>query len=139
MRAVSCKVSITNSGLTRSRQSQVSLQQILRPVRPQGLHLAPPHTACARGLKGANPKSGEVPQKIIRIYLRYGPDGEKVINKIDRVSKPGRRVYRSTSELQKKLVLGGLGVAVMSTSKGILSDRECRKENVGGEVICSIW
>jgi len=84
-------------------------------------------------------ESGEVPQKIIRIYLRYGPDGEKVINKIDRVSKPGRRVYRSTSELQKKLVLGGLGVAVMSTSKGILSDRECRKENVGGEVICSIW
>ena len=84
-------------------------------------------------------EAGEVPQKILRIYLRYGPDGEKVINTIDRVSKPGRRVYRNIGELQKNRVLGGLGVAVMSTSRGILSDRECRKENVGGEVICSIW
>jgi len=84
-------------------------------------------------------EAGEVPQKILRVYLRYGPDGEKVINTIDRVSKPGRRVYRNIGELQKNLVLGGLGVAVMSTSRGILSDRECRKENVGGEVICSIW
>ncbi|HUS58042.1 MAG TPA: 30S ribosomal protein S8 [Planctomycetota bacterium] len=84
-------------------------------------------------------ESGEVPHKILRIYLRYGPDGEKVINTIERVSKPGRRVYRDSAGLRKNLVLGGLGVAVLSTSRGILSDRECRKENVGGEVICSIW
>jgi len=84
-------------------------------------------------------ESGEGPQKIIRVYLRYGPDGEKIINSIKRVSSPGRRVYRKTAELDKNKVLGGLGVAIVSTSKGILSDRECKKENLGGEVICTVW
>ena len=84
-------------------------------------------------------ESGEGPEKIIRVYLRYGPDGEKVINYIQRVSRSGRRVYRSTAELQKQKVLGGLGIAVLTTSRGVFSDRECRKENLGGEVICHIW
>lgn len=84
-------------------------------------------------------ESGEGIEKIIRVYLRYGPDGEKVINHIERVSRPGRRVYRKSSDLLKQRVLGGLGVAILSTSRGILSDRECRKDNLGGEVICHIW
>ena len=84
-------------------------------------------------------ESGEGTQRIIRVYLRYGPDGEKVINHIERVSRPGRRVYRKSVELQKQKVLGGLGVAILSTSKGIFSDRECRKDNLGGEVICHVW
>jgi len=84
-------------------------------------------------------ESGEPPRKILRIYLRYGPDGEKVINTIERVSKPGRRVYRGSGELQKQQVLGGLGIAIVSTNKGILSDRECKKENLGGEVLCRVW
>lgn len=84
-------------------------------------------------------ESGEGTEKIIRVYLRYGPDGEKVINHLERVSRPGRRVYRKSVDLQKQKVLGGLGVAILSTSKGIFSDRECRKENLGGEVICHVW
>jgi small subunit ribosomal protein S8 len=84
-------------------------------------------------------EAGEPPHKMLRVYLRYGPDGEKVINSIQRVSKPGRRVYRRAGDLDKQRVLGGLGVAILSTPKGVLSDRECKKENVGGEVLCAIW
>jgi len=84
-------------------------------------------------------EAGEGPQRILRIYLRYGPDGEKVINEIRRISSPGRRVYRKAVDMEKQQVLGGLGVAILSTSKGVLSDRECRKDNIGGEVICNVW
>ena len=84
-------------------------------------------------------EAGEGAHRILRIYLRYGPDGERVINVIKRVSKPGCRVYRRSSDLERNRVLGGLGIAVLSTPRGILSDRECKKENVGGEVLCNIW
>ena len=73
----------------------------------------------------------------VRAYLKYSRLGESVIQEIKRVSKPGLRVYRSVSEL--KPVLRGIGIAVVSTPRGVLSDRECRKQNVGGEVLCSIW
>ncbi len=73
----------------------------------------------------------------IRIYLKYGPEGELVIRRIRRVSKPSRRIYRQCKELRP--VLNGLGIYVGSTPQGILSDRECRKHNVGGEVLCEIW
>ena len=76
-------------------------------------------------------------QGIIRIQLKYGQTGERVISGLKRISKPGMRVYSSKDEIPK--VLNGLGVAIMSTSKGILTDREARKENVGGEVICYVW
>lgn len=75
------------------------------------------------------------PQNTLRVYLRYGPDGEKVINTIERVSKPGRRVY-SGKEIRR--VLDGFGVAILSTSKGVMSDRKCRKENIGGELLCRV-
>ncbi|MDK2564923.1 30S ribosomal protein S8 [Romboutsia sedimentorum] len=76
-------------------------------------------------------------QGIIRIQLKYGQVGERVITGLKRISKPGMRVYAANHEVPK--VLNGLGISVISTSKGILTDRQARKENVGGEVICYVW
>ncbi len=78
-------------------------------------------------------------RRVLFIYLKYGEGGEQAINRIERVSKSSRRVYRPVEELRSHPVLDGLGVAVISTSRGILSDRECLKQNVGGEVLCSVW
>jgi small subunit ribosomal protein S8 len=78
----------------------------------------------------------EQPVAQIRIELKYGPNGERVIQTIKRVSKPGRRLYAGSREL--KPVLGGLGIRIISTSKGVISDREARRDNVGGEVICEV-
>ncbi len=75
-------------------------------------------------------------QGMIRVYLKYGPDKKPVISKLIRVSKPGRRIYVKTKEIPK--VMGGLGIAILTTSKGILTDKEARKLNVGGEVICYV-
>ncbi|KUG04154.1 ssu ribosomal protein s8p (s15ae) [hydrocarbon metagenome] len=76
-------------------------------------------------------------QGIIRVYLKYGPNKEKVITGIKRISKPGLRVYVKKDEIPK--VLGGLGTAVISTSKGLMTDKSARKTGLGGEVICYIW
>jgi small subunit ribosomal protein S8 len=73
----------------------------------------------------------------IRIYLKYDADGEPVISSIGRVSKPGRRLYSSVDRIPK--VLNGLGISVVSTSKGVFSDREARAAGVGGEVLCEVW
>ena len=76
-------------------------------------------------------------QGIIRIQLKYGHSGERVISGLKRISKPGMRVYAAKQEIPR--VLNGLGISVISTSKGILTDKQARKENVGGEVICYVW
>lgn len=76
-------------------------------------------------------------QGMIRIYLKYGPDRERVITGLKRISKPGLRVYVKKDEVPK--VLGGLGTAVVSTSKGLMTDKKARKEGLGGEVVCYIW
>lgn len=76
-------------------------------------------------------------QGIIRIQLKYGQAGERVITGLKRISKPGMRVYAAKEEVPR--VLNGLGISVVSTSKGILTDKQARKENVGGEVICYVW
>ena len=76
-------------------------------------------------------------QGILRVQLKYGKDNEKIITGLKRISKPGIRVYVKSDEIPR--VLGGLGIAVLSTSKGIITDKEARKEGVGGEVICYIW
>ncbi|HUS40203.1 MAG: 30S ribosomal protein S8 [Pirellulales bacterium] len=73
----------------------------------------------------------------IRIDLKYGPNGERAIRHIQRVSKPGRRVYNRATDL--KPILNGLGISVISTSRGVISDREARQRNLGGEVLCQIW
>ena len=76
-------------------------------------------------------------QGIIRIQLKYGQTGERVISGLKRISKPGMRVYAYKHEVPR--VLNGLGISIISTSKGILTDKQARKENVGGEVICYVW
>ena len=76
-------------------------------------------------------------QGIIRIQLKYGQTGERVISGLKRISKPGMRVYAAKDEVPK--VLNGLGISIISTSKGILTDKQARKEGVGGEVICYVW
>ena len=76
-------------------------------------------------------------QGIIRVQLKYTNDKERVITGIKRISKPGLRVYVKNSEIPK--VLGGLGIAILSTSKGVATDRKAREEGTGGEVICYVW
>lgn len=76
-------------------------------------------------------------QGVIRITLKYGPNKERVISGLKRVSKPGLRFYASVDELPR--VLKGLGIAIVSTSKGIMTDKEARKQHVGGEVLAYIW
>ncbi|WP_062349838.1 30S ribosomal protein S8 [Bacillus kwashiorkori] len=76
-------------------------------------------------------------QGVLRIFLKYGPNNERVITGLKRISKPGLRVYAKANEVPK--VLNGLGIAIVSTSKGVLSDKEARSQNVGGEVLAYIW
>ena len=75
--------------------------------------------------------------KMIEITLKYGPNGEKVIQGLKRISKPGLRIYANAEQLPK--VLNGLGIAIVSTSKGIVTDKNARKLNVGGEVLAYVW
>ena len=77
------------------------------------------------------------PRDVLRVNLKYGPNGEKVINKIDRHSKPGRRVHANVKNIPE--VLDGLGVAIMSTNKGVLSSREAKEQNVGGEILALVY
>ena len=74
---------------------------------------------------------------LLRIYLKYGPEGERVIRKIERASRPGLRLYRRCDQLAP--VLDGLGISVLSTSKGIMSDRQARAQRLGGELLCTVW
>jgi small subunit ribosomal protein S8 len=76
-------------------------------------------------------------QGVLRVYLKYGPGQERVITGLRRVSKPGRRLYVSAAKVPS--VLGGMGVAILSTPRGVLTDRESRKAQVGGEVLCYVW
>ena len=76
-------------------------------------------------------------QGILRVYLRYGPGNERVLRGIVRTSKPGLRVYTGAHKLPR--VLSGLGIAILSTSQGVMTDREARRQGVGGEVLCHVW
>lgn len=77
------------------------------------------------------------PVKALRLNLKYGPNGERIIQEIKRISKPGCRVYRKSRDLP--VVLQGMGISVVSTSHGIMSNREAKSKGVGGEVLCSVW
>ncbi len=77
------------------------------------------------------------PQDVLRVNLKYGPNGERVIQQLQRVSKPGRRRYTSIDGIPE--VLDGLGISVLSTNQGVLSNREALQKRVGGEVLCSVW
>ncbi|GAB6877310.1 30S ribosomal protein S8 [Thermaerobacter litoralis] len=76
-------------------------------------------------------------QGVIRIFLKYGPGKKRVIQGLKRISRPGRRIYARKDQIPR--VLGGLGIAVLSTSRGIMTDKQARAEGVGGEVLCYIW
>lgn len=77
------------------------------------------------------------PVQILRVYLRYSQDGAPAIRRLARVSKPGRRIYRGADDIEP--VLNGLGVSIISTSRGLLTDRQAREQRVGGEVLCELW
>ena len=76
-------------------------------------------------------------QGVIRVFLKYGSKREPVITQIKRISKPGLRVYHGSGKVRR--VQNGMGVAIVSTSRGLMVDRECRQQNVGGEVLCEVW
>jgi len=76
-------------------------------------------------------------QGLIRVHLKYGPDGEDVLTHLKRASKPSRRVYQKADDIEP--VLGGLGVGIYTTNRGVLSDRQARRLHVGGELLCIIW
>ena len=76
-------------------------------------------------------------QGVLRVYLKYGPDGEKITNHLVRISKPSVRVYVGKEEIPR--VKGGLGIAILSTNQGIMTDHQCRRNGVGGEILCEIW
>lgn len=82
-------------------------------------------------------QKGETARPVIRLFLKYGPGGERVITGIERVSRPGRRVYANRSEVPA--VLGGLGVNILTTSRGVMTGRAAQKLGVGGEVLCNVW
>ncbi len=88
------------------------------------------------GYIGSYKVSEENKKKVLRINLRYGHDGRSVITTIDRVSKPGRRVYVDAGEIPR--IMGGMGVAVLTTSQGLMTGKKARKTGLGGEVLCSI-
>jgi len=81
--------------------------------------------------------SGDGPRAALDVELRYGPEGEEIIRSIQRMSRPGCRRYRTVDDLPQ--VLDGLGIAILTTNKGVLSDRQCREQNVGGEVLCTVY
>jgi small subunit ribosomal protein S8 len=82
-------------------------------------------------------KSGRQSRQVIRVFLKYGPHGEKVMTGLERISRPGRRVYLGAEDVPT--VLGGLGTNILTTSRGVMTGRAARKAGVGGEVLCNVW
>jgi small subunit ribosomal protein S8 len=122
------------------------LTRIRNAVRVERPHITMPLSKVKRGLAEVLKREGYIwdwteeagePASQLKLELKYGPNGERVIRHIKRVSTPGRRVYSRASDL--KPVLNGLGIKVLSTSRGVISDREARQRNLGGEVLCELW
>jgi small subunit ribosomal protein S8 len=90
-----------------------------------------------QGFRIVEENAGGVARPVIRISLKYGPHGERVISGIERISRPGRRVYFGRDEVPR--VLGGLGTSILTTSRGVMSGREAVKAGVGGELLCNVW
>lgn len=124
------------------------LTRIRNAVRIERPIVEMPHSKVKRGVAEVLKREGYIwdwreedaegtPGKQLCIDLKYGPNGERVIRHIKRVSKPGRRVYSRANGL--KPILNGLGISIISTSRGVVSDREARQKNLGGEVLCELW
>ncbi len=122
------------------------LTRIRNAVRVERPSVDMPTSKVKRGLAEVLKREGYIwdwkevdgePMPQLRIELKYGPNGERVIRHLKRVSKPGGRVYRGAARL--KPILNGLGISILSTSRGVISDREARQRNLGGEVLCELW
>lgn len=122
------------------------LTRIRNAVRVERQHVDVPTSKVKRGLADVLKREGFIwdwqevdgqPVKQLRLELKYGPSGEHVIQHVKRISTPGRRVYRRAVEMRP--ILGGMGICVISTSGGVISDREARQKNIGGEVLCEIY
>jgi small subunit ribosomal protein S8 len=122
------------------------LTRIRNAVRVERPHVDIPLSKVKRGLAEVLKREGYIwdweemadkPHSHLRVHLKYGPNGERIIRRIRRVSKPGRRIYKGSDGL--KPVLGGLGISILSTSRGVISDREARQRRLGGEVLCEVW
>jgi small subunit ribosomal protein S8 len=122
------------------------LTRIRNAVRVERPFVEMPVSKVKRGVADALKREGYIwewkevdsqPCNELRLELKYGPNGEQLIRHIKRISKPGRRIYSRAKDL--KPVLNGLGIIIISTSQGVMSDREARQKNMGGEVICEVW
>jgi small subunit ribosomal protein S8 len=122
------------------------LTRIRNAIRVERPHVDVPASKVKRGLADVLKREGFIwdwqevdgePVRQLRLELKYGPNGEHVIQHIKRISTPGRRVYRKATDMRP--VLNGLGICVISTSGGVISDREARQKNIGGEVLCEIY
>src|SRR5215218_5928499 len=90
-----------------------------------------------QGYKVLDPQAGAPPQSSLRVFLKYGPRGERLITGIERVSRPGRRVYFGCDDVPD--VLAGLGMSILTTSRGVMTGKQAVKAGVGGEVLCNVW
>ena len=122
------------------------LTRIRNAVRVERPNVTMPMSKVKRGLAEVLKREGYIwgfeeveaqPVAELKLDLKYGPNGERVIRHLRRISKPGRRVYRRATGLRP--VLNGLGISIISTSRGVISDREARQRNLGGEVLCELW
>ncbi len=122
------------------------LTRIRNAVRVERPNVLVPNSKVKRGVAEVLKREGYIwdwreiednPASHLQIDLKYGPNGERVLSTVRRVSKPGRRIYSRAKDLRP--VLNGLGISVLSTSRGVVSDREARQRNLGGEVLCEVW
>ena len=122
------------------------LTRIRNAVRIERPHVDIPISKVKRGVAEVLKREGYIwdwqeveadPIGNLRIDLKYGPNGERVIQRLRRVSTPGRRVYSHCKNLRP--ILNGMGITIISTSRGVVSDREARQQNLGGEVLCEVW
>ena len=122
------------------------LTRIRNAVCVERPHVDMPLSKVKRGLAEVLKREGYIwdweevkaqPASHLRVHLKYGPNGERVIRHIRRISKPGRWVYSGATRL--KPILNGLGITIISTSRGVISDREARQRKLGGEVLCEVW
>jgi small subunit ribosomal protein S8 len=122
------------------------LTRIRNALRNESPHVDIPTSHLKTGIASALQREGYIwdfaevesqPANLLRINLKYGPNGERVIQELKRVSSPGRRIYSAAGDLPN--VLQGMGICLVSTNKGILSSREAKQQNVGGEVLCKVW
>lgn len=124
--------------LTRIRNANVAMHdEVSMPSSKQKVALAKVLETEGYITSFSEDDNGDKPGKTLTIEMKYSPERARVISGLKRVSKPGLRIYRQRNEIPR--VQGGLGVAVVSTNKGLMSDREARKNRMGGEILCFVW